>query len=200
MEPEHHLANGSSMHEDQAGDLAVGMRQKQLAVQREAIFAPEDDLLRSDQRRGGEVSQSLFSKHLASIGWYFVGHRWNGGSRTQTQDVFAVSRYDGKPFNRVAFRDSLLRRPARNGYAPQVAAVNVILIGGKDQRSFIWSQRDIFHVEVTSGEQRGSAAGCGDGIQVIAAVLFGGEHDASIRGKFKRIFFSQFGKRVVELV
>ncbi len=49
MEAEHHLPHGSAMRKDQCRPgLGASRRNEQLAVNLQAIFAFEDDLLRRD--------------------------------------------------------------------------------------------------------------------------------------------------------
>ena len=50
MEAEHHLADGASMHEDQAGNFTAGIPWKEeLAVHSQSIFTFEDHLFRGDE-------------------------------------------------------------------------------------------------------------------------------------------------------
>ena len=80
-----------------------------------------------------------------------------------------------------------------------MTAVDVILIRGEITDFLSGVERDVFHIEVTGLSRVGATAGC-NRVQVIAAVLFGGEDDASVGREVQGSVFAQFGKRIVELV
>ncbi len=61
--------------------------------------------------------------------------------------------------------------PPCNIDAPEVPAINVILIRRKNHRAVVGAERHIFHLESSRSEQRSRAAGCGDGVKMIPAIL-----------------------------
>src|ERR1035438_3015671 len=71
---------------------------------------------------------------------------------------------------------------AGRGNLPKVAAVDVALVGRKDHVAPVGGQGDVLHFELAGREQRGVAAGDGDGIEVRPAVALPGEYDSGTGG------------------
>ena len=65
---------------------------------------------------------------------------------------------------------------------PEVAAVDIALVGGEHDLALAGGKRDVFHFESAGGEQRGFAALRGNGIEMRPAVALPGEDDAAAIG------------------
>jgi len=183
------------LHEDKAGNFARAIAwQEELAVQGKPVFAFENHLLRSDQRRRRELPECLPGDHVAAGRGYLVRHRRNRRGRAQAQQALSVARYDRGPLHGFALGQGFLRGAPGNCYAPQVTAIDVLLIRGEDHRLLIRGERDVFHIELAGGEQGSRAAAGRDRVQVIAAVLFGGEDDASVGREVQGVVLAQFRK------
>src|SRR5260370_35884440 len=97
MKAEHHLTARPAGHEEKRrARRGAPARNEKLAVNRQAVFGGEGDLLGHDQLRGGKFAGKLGGgEHLASRGSEAIGHGRGGGGRAETHDGAAVSEFGG---------------------------------------------------------------------------------------------------------
>ena len=126
---------------------------------------------------------------------YYVWHRGTCGRRTQTH--YLLGDFERRPLHGFAVSQCFWL-PTLDADPPEVAAIDVerisvMLIGGEDDGSLIGTERYIFGfkfgLRFRGSQQRGRTAGGCDLIEVVPSVLFGGENDAVLCGKFKRSIF-----------
>src|SRR5215472_10396178 len=94
----------------------------------EAVFALEDDLLWCDEGRSREICrQSLLRDHGAAFVGDLAGHGGRDGGGAEAENRLAISGLNRRPLD--GFTGSkCLRCAASDGNAPQVAAIDVVLI------------------------------------------------------------------------
>src|SRR6516165_4562252 len=88
----------------------------------------------------------------------------------------AAGEYRG-PLDTFA-RSDRLWRTARNAHAPDVAAVDVVLVGREDQFLTLVRKGDMLHLEAAGSQGRRGAALDRDGIQMQPAIALPRKHDA----------------------
>jgi hypothetical protein len=59
-----------------------------------------------------------------------------------------------------------------------MAAVDIILVRGVNDRAAVARYGDVFHLEFAGSQQRGCATGSGNGVKMVPPVLLGSEDDA----------------------
>ncbi len=179
MKAEHHLTARPAVHEEQRrARRGAPARNEKLAVNRQAVFGGEGDLLGHDQLRGGKFAGKLGGgEHLASRGSEAIGHGRGGGGRAETHDGAAVSEFGGRPLQGFAFAEGF-GLAAIGADAPEVAAVNVVLVRGVNDRAGIARDGDVFDFEIAGSEESAGPAGGRNGVEMVPAILLRGENDA----------------------
>ena len=90
----------------------------------------------------------------------------------------AVTGFDRRPFETLAGGE-FCQMVAGDGDAPKVTAIDVVLVGGKQDSAAIGGERDVFDFEFAVGVQRrGCVVVRGDGVEVHPAGFLPGKDDA----------------------
>src|SRR5205823_7592852 len=71
--------------------------------------------------------------------------------------------------------------------APDVPAIDVVLIRGVKDAALVRAQRHFFHIEIAWREELGSSTGSGDGVEMIATVFLACEDDAARIRELQRL-------------
>src|ERR1051325_962022 len=198
MKAEHHLATRTPVHEKQRRtSRGASTWNKKLSMNLKPIFSRESDLLGDDELRGRKLRGKLGrGNHLAS-GWCeAIGHCRRGCSRAEAHDGAAIREFGGRPFHRLTLAKSLWLAPIHT-HAPQMTAIEVVLVRGVNYRSPVVRYRHILHFKFARSEKRGGAAGSGNRVQMIPAILLRSKDDATA-SEVERFAFGEIGKRAGE--
>ena len=178
---EQHLPAGTAVEENDGGPPLTGaqpFRKKQLAVNRHAVGGGEDDLLRLDERRFGEVCRDRLRGEVPCRprAEQQGGTGWLATIAAQKCDGLAVAGRHRRPLEPRAARHRR-GRAARHRHAPHMAAIDVALVRIQVQRGPVRARRDVLDFEV-AGRKQGSASTLdGHRVEVRPAVLLPREHD-----------------------
>ena len=77
--------------------------------------------------------------------------------------------------------------------------IHVILIGGENQPLAVGRELNFFYVIIAGSEQCRLAAGGGNRIKMVAAILLGVKH-YTVAGKIERAIFPKLGEGIIELL
>ncbi len=162
MPAEEHLAARSAMEEDDGGMLVAvvgGGRQEELAVDLQAVGGGEDDLLagRRVWRRGSPRGSSAGPRPASSPPQETMAGRSGRRAIGAKDGDGAVGEEHGDDFEAIAV-GQFARRTAVSGHLPEVAAVDVVLIRGVDERAAIFAEGNVIHLKVAGSEVGGGAA------------------------------------------
>ena len=140
MKSEQHLAARSAVKEDQCrvARLAVGRREKELAVNFEAVGGSKQDRLGFDER----IRWKIRRRRIAQRFEFSVAGSHHGVcslvvTRRQERECGTVGHGRRVPFDVFARGQFFGRSSAASRHAPQVAAVDIAKIGGKVDRPAI---------------------------------------------------------------
>jgi putative mRNA 3-end processing factor len=145
------------------GAYALGKAQRLIALLREAgwerpiyVHGALERLNALYQRHGVDLGplepatttarQDFAGDHLTALRSDDLRHAGHGGGGAEEDDVLAVGGFGRRPLDGVAAGERL-RLAADGADAPQVAAVNVVLIGGVHQRLLVGAEGDVLDVE-----------------------------------------------------
>ena len=145
--------------------LAAG-RQEKLAVNSKAVGGGEDDGLRVDERGGGEVGRNGVGSEIADLSAADLdsGARWVPCVGAEHGDCGAVAGFDRGPFDTGVMCD-WREVFAEDGNAPEMTAIDVVLVGGKEDGAAIGGKRGVLDFEFARCvEGLGRIALCGDRI------------------------------------
>src|ERR1043166_2649926 len=146
------------MEEDHARMLAAAVPrgQEELAVNHEAIGCRKDYLLRNHllvhrEIGGGGFGGKIVRRRIAGLDRGAADLTWAGAQKRHC----AVGHFLGRPFDSFAEPSKYRRWRAAplNRHAPDMAAVDVVLVGRIEQLAAIAGQRNVLDFEVAWSEQ-----------------------------------------------
>ena len=163
MPAEQHLAPRAAVKEDHRGRAAAGFpvrRQKKLSVDGEAVGARENHLLRRHHPANREIGRDGFGMQVAD-----GGAEANGGAGGvlgigAEKRERAIGGRRGCPFEAVAMGDRF-RRAARSGHLPEMAAVDIALIGIENNLAAVGGEGNLLHFKRAGREQERSPPAAG---------------------------------------
>src|SRR5207249_6821017 len=76
---------------------------------------------------------------------------------------------------------------ARRGAAPDVPAIDVVLIRSVENAALVCAQRHVFHIKIARREELRSSTGSGDGVEMVVSVFLAREDDATCIRELQRL-------------
>src|SRR5438270_4235610 len=110
-----------------------------------------------------------------------IGPPWISGVRTEVDDSLLIVQNYRAPLNCFA-ASKLAGITAIDVDNPEMAPINVTAIGVEKDAFAIWRQRPLLHLAITGSEQAWRSAINRKGVQMLPAVLFGGDQQPILRG------------------
>ena len=185
---EQHLPAGAAVEEQDAragfGAFGAG-RLEQLAGYGHPVRRGKDDRARFDHRREREAVGERVRSELPRFAPVRLEHGLQRTARPAAEVGHAPVHGDREGFDPGA-GGQRFRRTARRG-APEVAAVEVVLVRRDEQAAPAVGNR-VLHLEFTGGEQfRLAASGRGHGVDAPVAAAFPREEEAAVVGPMELV-------------
>src|ERR1700733_11633871 len=153
--------------------LAVvrGCGKEELAVNLHTVRRGEDDLLWDDEFVCGVICGDEVGCEVAEFSVGCDERRTDGDAGVCAQDCHASGGGDhGEDLDAVSCGDLLYRGFGVGGKLPDVAAIDVSLVGAEDEIGAVGADGYVFDFEFAGCEQGCCSAGDGDGVEGFPAI------------------------------